>query len=83
MSNWTSPAREALEGYLENSRETVATSGADADEVIADLRRHVEEEAATLKLSVITEQDVLRILSRIGSIPPIEPNPPPSSTSRV
>lgn len=40
MSNWTSPAREALEGYLERNRSTAAVGGGDADEVIADLRRH-------------------------------------------
>ena len=81
MSNWTATARAALEGYLDSNRATAAVAGADGDEVIADLRRHVEEEAAALKLSVITEQDVRRIVSRIGPVPELDekPLPPPSS----
>lgn len=81
MNTWTSSALQALEGYLERNRLRLAASGADPDEVVADLRRHVEEEVATLSIPVVTEDDVDRIVRRIGP-PAVEktssdrPSPP-------
>ncbi len=67
MSQWTDSARAALERYFEEKRQAFETSGADANEVIEDLRLHVNEEIAAARLGVVTEQDVRRILSRIGA----------------
>lgn len=66
MSEWTETARRALEDYCARSRAALAGTGADANEVIEDLRRHVEEELRNARLSVITEEDVRRVLARVG-----------------
>lgn len=63
---WTDTARRTLDEYCDRARAALAGTGADADEVIDDLRRHVEEEARTAHLSVVTEGDVRRILARVG-----------------
>jgi len=44
----------------------LAGSGADADEVSDDLRRHVEEEVRAANLRIVTEDDVRRILAPVG-----------------
>lgn len=67
MSQWTESARAKLEQYLTGTRESLAASGADVNEVTEDLRRHVEEEVAALNLTTVTEQDVAQILARIGA----------------
>jgi hypothetical protein len=60
-----------LEQYFGRVRPVLTASGADANEVIDDLRRHLEQEAAAAELQVVTEQDVRRLLARIGA-----PEPP-------
>jgi Vault protein inter-alpha-trypsin domain len=67
MTQWTDAAKAKLEQYLAQMRQSLASSGADADEVAEDVRRHVEEEAAARRLTVVTEQDVAHILARIGA----------------
>ncbi len=87
MSEWTETARRALEQYCARAREALAGTGADANEVVEDLRRHVEEEARVAKLSVVTEEDVRRILTRVGepgSVIAAQPNrdqPPPAAAT--
>lgn len=66
MSEWTETARRALEDYCARSRAALAGTGADAGEVSEDLRRHVEEELRHANLSVVTEEDVRRVLARVG-----------------
>ncbi len=88
MTQWTDSARARLEQYLVQSRQSLAGSGADENEVAEDLRRHVEEEAAARKLSVVTEQDVAQILARIGApaaaaAPNTTPPAPPLPSSRA
>ena len=41
MSEWTNAARAKLEEYMAQTRRTLEASGADASEVMDDLRRHV------------------------------------------
>jgi hypothetical protein len=65
MTTWTPTARAALQLSLDRHRARYAADGAEADEVIADLRDHVEREAASLNLSVVTETDVRRILAQV------------------
>ena len=81
MSEWTEAARRALEDYCARSRQALAGSGADADEVIEDLRRHVNEEITKANLSVVTEEDMRRILAHVGE-PKVVRETPVSSTPR-
>lgn len=76
MRTWTAAAREELEQYFGRVRPALEASGADVAEVIDDLRRHLEQEAAISQLEVVTEQDVRRLLARIGA-----PEPPASEAS--
>ncbi len=73
MSRWTDSAKARIERYFAQMRGSFAASGIDAEEVTADLRRHIDEEVAARKLTVVTEQDVGQILARIG--PPEEVKP--------
>ena len=65
MIPWTPAARAALQQSLDRHRARFAADGAEADEVVADLRDHVEREAAALNLLVVTEGDVRRILAQV------------------
>jgi hypothetical protein len=66
MSQWTDAAKAKLEAYLAQMPQCVAASGADVNEVAEDLRRHVDEEIAARKLTIVTEQDIAQILAQIG-----------------
>lgn len=70
MSTWTEAAQAALEQYFERIRPDLVASGADPAEVIDDLRRHVQQEVATARLTVVTAKDVERLLARIGAPTP-------------
>ena len=76
MTPWTEAARAELERYFACIRPTLDASGADASEVIEDLRRHLDAEIATANLPVVTEQDVQRLLARIGAPEPPAAEPP-------
>lgn len=78
---WTAAAKDELDRHMENARSGLEGSGADPSEVIEDLRRHVEEEALVSKLVVVTDQDVRRILARLGPVTPdLDIKPAPLST---
>ena len=82
MTTWTPTARAALQLSLDRHRARFAADGAEADEVVADLRDHVEREAASLNLSVVTESDVRRILAQVDpSLLEIPTIPTPISTA--
>ncbi|MCC6232582.1 MAG: hypothetical protein IT580_08055 [Verrucomicrobiales bacterium] len=66
MKTWTTAAQRALDHELEKMRLAAAESGADPDEVLEDLRRHVTEEANASGVSVVTEDDVRRWLARVA-----------------
>ena len=66
MIPWTETAAKRWEDFCRRTRENLRGSGADADEVVDDLRRHVEEEIRATKLSIVTEEDMRRILARVG-----------------
>ena len=66
MISWTTPAKEEVDSYLNHVRASIATSGADATEVIDDLKRHIEEELHTARLETVTRDDVRRIVHRLG-----------------
>ena len=65
MTEWTPTARATLERCLDRHRARFAADGAEADEVIADLRDHVEREAEARNLRVVTEADAVRILAEV------------------
>jgi len=54
-----------LDECLRRNRRRFAAEGAEADEVAADLRRHLEFEVCEERLQVVTESDVRRILARV------------------
>lgn len=66
MTTWTATARHELERHLAGLRPALAGSGADPDEVLDDMRRHVAEEAAAARLRVVTEEDVRRLIGRVA-----------------
>ena len=74
MTTWTQAAQAELEQYFQRLRPGLAISGADPDEVIEDLRRHLDAEIAAARLQVVAETDVRRLLARIGA-PEIPPAP--------
>jgi hypothetical protein len=55
-----------LDEYCARAKTALAGTGADDEEVVADLRRHVDEEVRAARLTVVTEGDVRRILNRVG-----------------
>ncbi len=65
MSSWTTPARDFLEERLRVHRRRFEADGAEADEVMSDLREHVMQEASAQGLTVVTEVDVRRLLARV------------------
>jgi len=84
MTTWTTAAKAELENYFNRIRPGLSASGADPDEVIEDLRRHLDAEIAAAQLTVVSEQDVRRLLARIGAPEAPPPaNPPPAPTPDV
>ncbi len=65
-TTWTAAARQALERALERVASSLAGSDADPQEVVEDLRRHVEEEIAARGLQVVSEDDIRAILATVG-----------------
>jgi hypothetical protein len=81
MTPWTETAAKLWEDFSRRTRENLRDSGADADEVVDDLRRHVEEEIAASKLSIVTEDDMRRILARVGEPAAPDTGLPPEKKS--
>jgi hypothetical protein len=67
MITWTDSARAALENHNISTRHHLVASGADPDEVAADLSRHIEEELTAARIAVATKADVQRILAKMGA----------------
>jgi hypothetical protein len=88
MREWTPAAKDAFDQYCATVQEKLAAEGADPAEVFEDLRGHVDREAQTAGLQVLTREDVEQILARVGPLgdrpaPPPEPPPPLPSGPRV
>ena len=75
MSQWTEAARRELDDYFRRVRPTLQTGGADPEEVIEDLRRHLDSEVQAARLLIVTDEDVRRLLARIGAPQPTIPEP--------
>jgi hypothetical protein len=94
MTEWTQAARAELDRYLDEVRATLVESDADPSEVIEDLRRHVEEEATSAGLPVVSAEDVRRWVAKLGpaieatggvgrGAPPVVSSTGPSAESRM
>jgi hypothetical protein len=88
MTQWTSPAAAELTRYCERQRDQLVAAGADPADVLDDLRRHITEEAARAGITVLTREDVVRLLSGMqdaaaGSdpLPPAVPGPRAQATA--
>lgn len=68
MPQWSKEAANELEAYLSGERNALDKSDVDADEVLEDLRTHVDEEIKGRGLQVVTRRDVSEILRRIGPL---------------
>lgn len=79
MSTWTTAARAELDRYFSRLAPTLKTSGADPAEVLEDLRQHLQREADAARLEVVTEDDVRRLLARIGAPQPESKEPASAS----
>ena len=79
-TQWTESAQHHLDSYLNKTRAGLGNSGADASEVVDDLRRHIEEELAAARIKIVTEHDLKRVLARLGNAESAaEPGPAPRS----
>jgi hypothetical protein len=67
MITWTDSARAALESHNQRVRQGLQASGADPDEVAADLQRHIEEELTAAQIHIATRDEVQRVLGRMGA----------------
>jgi hypothetical protein len=66
MNTWTTGAKAELEKHLAAIRRPLEQAGADAAEVIDDLKRHIEADIAAAQLRVVTVTDLKPLLARIG-----------------
>lgn len=66
MSEWTKAAEQAWTDYAARVRAEFGSDAADAEEVIGDLRRHVEEELRAKGMPVVTGEAVREVLQRLG-----------------
>ena len=70
MNHWSKSAQDALEEHLRAYRASLPSGdGLDADEVVADLRRHVEEELPDDLFPIVTAEQVRQVLQRMGPAP--------------
>lgn len=66
MNAWTSAAKDELNRFLDTIRQPLEQAGADAAEVIDDIKRHIDEEVAASRLGVVTVTELKPMLARIG-----------------
>lgn len=66
MTHWSAEAKKLLERALLEAGRKAAGEGADADEVIGDLRLRVEQELAATAVEVVATDDVASVLTKLG-----------------
>lgn len=78
---WTEPAQAGLERYFATRLTPAHLEGADAQELRSDLLAHLEEELRQGGVSVVTLEDLRRVLARMGECLPTAESPesPPLS----
>ena len=65
MSTWSKGAEERWTRFCQNVRQQLSPTDVDPDEVLDDMRCHVETELAARNLSVITAEDLQKVLIRL------------------
>lgn len=65
MNQWTNEAHQVWERFSETARARFSTGDVDPNEVLDDLRRHVEAELAAQNLTVVTADDLRKVLSKL------------------
>ena len=78
MIEWTSEARKERDQFLNRQRQTLTGLDINADEVVDDMRRHIDEELKGQE--VITRDDVTRVIRSMG---PVEDSKESASTPRT
>jgi hypothetical protein len=67
MAEWTPEAKEYLEGYLRQVAALARQQGDDADEIVAELRGHIQREAEEAAGVMVTLDVLRKTLSGIGT----------------
>ncbi|HOO56169.1 MAG TPA: VIT domain-containing protein [bacterium] len=70
MAEWTESAKKQFEAYLEQLKNSLDPEQIDINEVIDDIRRHVDEEINEKEIDIVAEDDIKIIINRLG--PPRE-----------
>ncbi len=68
MTQWSKDAANELEAYLSRQRNALGGEEVDIDEILGDLRSHIDEEIKNRGLQVVTREDVAEILRRLGPL---------------
>jgi len=66
MNRWSSGAVEEWNAFCTEVRRRLTNSGANPEEVIEDIRGHVEAELTRRNLSVVSADEIKQILAQIG-----------------
>lgn len=74
MNRWTKGAEECWQQFCNDMRKQLDQTDVDPQEVLEDMRQHVEMELASQDLQVVTSDDLKAILSRLQ---------PPHNTSET
>jgi len=67
MAEWTPEARDYLEGYLRQVSALARQQGDDADEIVSELRGHIQREAEEAAGVMVTLDVLRKTLSAIGT----------------
>ena len=67
MAEWTPEARDYLEGYLRQVSALARQQGDDADEILSELRGHIQREAEEAAGVMVTLDVLRKTLSAIGT----------------
>ncbi len=67
MAKWTSDANEFLEGYLHQVAALARSQGDDGDDIAAGLREHITNEAEADASSLVTVEQIRRIIASVGT----------------
>lgn len=67
MVEWTSDAKEYLEGYLRQVAALARSQGDDGDDIAAGLREHITNEAEADATSLVTVEQVRKIIASVGT----------------
>ncbi len=72
MTEWTSEAKKERDAYLSLQRDASKGQDINAEDVIDDIRHHIDEELK--ELTIVTREDVARVIRQLG---------PPQNAERI